>query len=104
MLFRSVLKSDNTGTFTFSITASEQAKQNQSVHLRRSGGNTRHFQYVEEFTKAILDGRTKVDGKWKIVDGMIQFEDRSQHHDFIVESNDVIVWDFLEPCRLKLNR
>jgi hypothetical protein len=99
-----VLKSDNTGTFTFSITASEQAKQNQSVHLRRSGGNTRHFQYVEEFAKAILDGRTKVDGKWKIVDGMIQFEDRSQHHDFIVESNDVIVWDFLEPCRLKLNR
>lgn len=99
-----VLKSDNTGTFTFDISASEQAQQNQSVHLRRSGGNTRHFQYVNDFAKALLDGRKSVEGRWKVVNGMIQFEDRTQHHDFIVESNDVIVWDFLEPCRLKLNR
>lgn len=93
-----VLRSDYTGIFTFSITPSEQAKQNQSVHLKKYGGNTRHYDYVNELIGTLTNKVFKVEGKWKVVDGEIQFEDRSQFHDFIIRSNDSLIWDFLEPC------
>ena len=99
-----ILKSNYTGTFTFTSTPSVQAQQNQSIHLKRDGSHSRHTEYVQIFTNA-WNEHNMVEGKWEIVDGEIHFMDRSRfYHDFIVESNDVIVWDFLEPCRLKLNR
>ena len=93
-----VLRSDYTGIFTYSITPSEQAKQNQSVHLKKYGGNTRHYDYVNELIVTLTNKVFIVEGKWKVVDGEIQFEDRSQFHDFIIRSNDSLIWDFLEPC------
>ena len=72
--------------------------------ILKNSSHSRHTEYVQIFTNA-WNEHNKVEGKWEMVDGEIHFMDRSRfHHDFIVESNDIIVWDFLEPCRLKLNR
>lgn len=93
------LRSDFTGSFTFVMSPSEQARQNQSIHLKSSGGHTRHAEYVQIFVKT-WNKHNKVEGEWEIVDGEIHFKDRGFYHDFIVENNDVIIWDLLEPCRL----
>lgn len=72
-----VLNKDGNGTFTYKLSPTESAFNNQRIHYMRSGGKQRHGDFVTDFCNTINSKLGSESGKWYIDGSKLKFGDYS---------------------------